>query len=184
MLPPPPTHLATARLVFRPPTPADAEPIFRNYAQDPEVVRYLSWPPHREIGETRAFLEGVTRQWDQGEAFGWVIAAAGDPADAVGMIGLNTDRGHAHRLTFGYVLARSCWGRGYMSEALAAAVGWAFEQPTVWRVWSCCHVENRASARVMEKAGLVCEGVARRWFVCPSLGAEPQDHHVYARVRG
>lgn len=180
----PPDHLATPRLLLRRPIPADAEPVFRNYAQDPAVVRYLSWPPHRDVGETRAFLDGTARQWEAGEAFGWVIALADDPADAVDMIGPSADRRHARRVTFGYVLARSCWGRGYMGEALGRVVGWAFEQPEVWRVWSCCHVENRATARVMEKAGLSCEGVARQWFVCPSLGAEPQDHLVYARVRG
>lgn len=184
VLPAPPAHLATPRLLLRRPTPADAGPIFRNYAQDPAVVRYLSWRPHREVGETSDFLERLARQWDEGTAFTWVIAPGEDAENAVGMIGLSTERRHPHRLTFGFVLARSCWGRGYMGEALGRVVGWAFEQPEIWRVWSCCHVENRASARVMEKAGLSREGVARRWFVCPSLGAEPQDHLVYAKVRG
>jgi len=46
-----------------------------------------------------------------------------------------------------------------------------------------CDVENIASARVMEKAGLSREGVLRRWLVHPNLGPEPRDCYGYARVR-
>jgi [ribosomal protein S5]-alanine N-acetyltransferase len=71
------------------------------------------------------------------------------------------------------VLARPTWGQGLMTEALSEVVGWALRQPGIWRIGDVCDVENLASARVMEKAGLEREGVLRRWGVHPNLGEVP-----------
>ena len=88
-----------------------------------------------------------------------------------------------HRFGFGYALARAFSGQGLMTEALAAVVEWALAQPGVWRIGDVCDVDNIASARVMEKAGLVREGVLRRWAVHPNIGDEPRDCVSYAKVR-
>ena len=52
-----------------------------------------------------------------------------------------------------------------------------------WRIGAVCDVENRASARVMEKAGLEREGILRRWIIHPNVGFEPRDCFSYAMVR-
>jgi RimJ/RimL family protein N-acetyltransferase len=44
-------------------------------------------------------------------------------------------------------------------------------------------VENIASARVMEKAGMAREGLLRRYVVHPNISAEPRDAYLYAVVR-
>jgi RimJ/RimL family protein N-acetyltransferase len=67
-----------------------------------------------------------------------------------------------HRLDFGYVLARSWWGRGLMTEVLTEVVEWALSQPPFFRIGAVCDVENIGSARVMEKAGLTLE--KRYWY--------------------
>ena len=51
-----PDAFHTARLVLRPIRLADAWPIFCHYAQDPEVTRFLTWRPHRVVGDTEAFI--------------------------------------------------------------------------------------------------------------------------------
>src|SRR5258707_1279376 len=60
-----------------------------------------------------------------------------------------------------YVLARSYWGQGLMTEALAWLVDWALKQPAIRRAWAMCDVDNPNSARVMEKAGMQREGIRR-----------------------
>lgn len=55
---------------------------------------------------------------------------------------------------FGYALLPAFWGRGYMSEALRAAVDWMFRVQQAGVVYGECDSINPASARVMEKAGL------------------------------
>ena len=70
-----------------------------------------------------------------------------------------------------------------MTEALRAVADWALAQPGIWRIGDVCDVDNRASARVMEKAGMSCEGRLRRWGIHPCISPEPRDCLSYARVR-
>jgi ribosomal-protein-alanine N-acetyltransferase len=56
-------------------------------------------------------------------------------------------------------------------------------QPAVFRISAVCDVDNIGSARVMEKADLVREGVLRRWLVHPNISDQPRDCFSYARVR-
>jgi ribosomal-protein-alanine N-acetyltransferase len=56
-------------------------------------------------------------------------------------------------------------------------------QESVFRIGAVCDVENIGSARVMEKAGLVREGLSRRWLVHPNISDEPRDCFSYAIVR-
>jgi ribosomal-protein-alanine N-acetyltransferase len=80
----------------------------------------------------------------------------------------------------GYVLCRQYWGRGLMTEVLSAAVTWARATSRFCRVWAVCDVENRASARAMETAGLTCAGTLHRWIVHPNIDAAPRDCARYA----
>ncbi len=53
----------------------------------------------------------------------------------------------------GYGIDPGHQGRGYATEAAQGFIAWAFTQPTVQRIFADCLIENRASARVLEKAG-------------------------------
>jgi len=174
-----PDVIHTDRLTLRRPVERDAADIFDGYAQDPEVVRYLMWRPHERIDDTRAYLAFCQAGWDAGTEFTWAITRHNDDR-LVGMIAMRR-RGFKHDI--GYVLARAHWGQGIMPEAGRAIVDRAFTDPIVHRVWAVCDVENRASARVMEKLGMQLEGVLRRWVVHPNISAEPRDALCYARVR-
>ena len=99
----------------------------------------------------------------------------------IGSISLTFESGG--RALFGYVLAKKFWGHGFATEALTHLVNWSLAQPSLHRAWAYCDVENLASVRVMEKAGMQREGVLCRWHVCPTLGPEPRDCTVCARVK-
>jgi ribosomal-protein-alanine N-acetyltransferase len=43
--------IVTSGLRLRPPALTDAEAIFRGYAHDPEISRYMIWCPHRSIAD-------------------------------------------------------------------------------------------------------------------------------------
>lgn len=172
-----PDSLQTARLTFRPIVPADAEPIFEGYAQDPEVARFVTWRPHTEIGETRTFIAQCRAA---ASARTYVLVGRQDGSLHGAFDLRHTGPG---RFGYGYVLARRSWGQGLMTEALSEAVRWALGQPGVWRIGDVCDVDNLASARVMEKAGLKREGLLRRWSVHPNISDEPRDCYLFAKVR-
>lgn len=176
-----PSEIRSHRLVLRRPVQADAPAIFDGYARDPEVLRHLSWRPHRSLAETQGHLDYFTAQWATGERGAYVI----DTAERTGVGGLDLRLGDEGRtVAVGYVLRRDHWGRGLMTEALGACIGVVMADPGVWRVWGHCDVENLASARVMEKAGMAFEGVLRRWALHPNRDpVRPRDCRAYALVR-
>jgi len=174
-----PERLETGRLIIRPIARGDALAIFALYAQDPEVVRYLTWRPHRRLGDTENYVDRcLAMPATMSRTYALVARAQ---RRLVGALDLR--RPDLHRIDCGYVLGRPFWGRGLMSEALTEATRWAMGEPDVWRVGAVCDLENLASARVMEKAGLAREGILRRWLVHPNLGPEPRDCFSYGLVR-
>ena len=175
----PPDSLETARLLLRKPRLDDAPLIFRIYGQDAEVTRYLMWRPHNDVEDAQAAVRRFLRGWESGTQFCWLIFAR-DTGELVGSIAARKDE---NGVNLGYLLARSHWGRGYMAEAITAVAGWAFSEPSVFRVWAVCDVENRASARVLEKTGFQCEGVLRQWSLHPNVSVIPRDCYSYAQTR-
>lgn len=174
-----PQIIRTERLVLRRPRLDDAPAVFEEYASDPDVTRYMIWPTHTSVQDAQQFLPLCDVGWSSGREFSWAITVA--PSDrAVGMIGL---RPNEFKADLGYVLARRLWGQGIMPEAAGAVLQLAFRDPLIWRVWATCDVDNRASARVLEKIGMTYEGTLRRNIIHPNLSLEPRDSLVYSRVR-
>ncbi|HEY9403985.1 MAG TPA: GNAT family N-acetyltransferase [Pyrinomonadaceae bacterium] len=176
----PPTHIETARLVLRKPVAADVPHIYEAYARDPEVTRYLTWRPHRTVADGEEHSAQQLAAWESGKYFSWVISVKED-GELAGMISM---RPEGWRVELGYVLGRRWWGRGLMTETVRAVIDYTLSEPEVFRVWAVCDVENAASARVLEKAGMRREGILRRWAMHPNMGAEPRDCFCYAKVKG
>lgn len=172
----PPERIETERLVLRKPRLDDAPEIFAAYAQDPEVTRYLTWRPHTSVEETHQFIGQMLKYWEIGRAYPYALTSK-DSDTIIGMIAVHPD---GYRLGIGYVLARVHWGKGYIPEAAQALINWAFQQPSIYRVDATTDVENIASQRVLEKLGMQCEGILRRYMIHPNLSDVPRDSYIYA----
>jgi [ribosomal protein S5]-alanine N-acetyltransferase len=169
--------IETERLLLRPPAPEDAEPIFERYASDAEVTRYLGWPRHTSIQDTRAFVGFSLAEWARW-GVGPLIIFNRVSGTLVGASGLVMEA--SARAATGYVLARDAWGKGYATESLHAMIALAAEFK-VTRLYALCHVDHRASQRVLEKCRFQREGVLPRHSVFPNLSPEPLDVLSYAR---
>ncbi len=174
-----PDVFRTARLTLRPIALEDAGPIFNGYAQDRDVTRFLIWRPHRNRDETVAYITGCMAA--PSHLSRTYVLLGRDDHQVRGAIDLRREA--PHRLGLGYVLAPAWWGQGLMTETLAEVVRWALCQDAIWRIGAVCDLENMASARVMEKAGLTKEGILRRWSMHPNISDLPRDCFSYARVR-
>ena len=152
--------LETERLILRKMVLNDAEAVFA-YASNSKVSRYTLWETHRSIEDSRAFLEFATQKYENGGEPDWGIVYRGNGC-LVGACGLvNWEAEHA-RAEVGFVLSREYWGRGLRSEAVRAILRVGFERMNLNRIEARCIAENAASARVMEKAGMVYEGTLRQ----------------------
>jgi ribosomal-protein-alanine N-acetyltransferase len=164
------------RVTLRAPTLDDADLLFERMASDPEVSRYMSWRPHRDVGETRRVITEIFNV--AGETV-WLIELR-DGDGGVGVCGWR--RPQPHIIDFGYYLARGWWRQGIMSEAVAMLLDKAQRDPTVYRVTAHCHVDNIASARLLERSGLTFEGRLARYAILPNISAEPQDCLLFGKA--
>jgi RimJ/RimL family protein N-acetyltransferase len=171
-----PEQHETERLVLRRPRLKDAPAIFDGWAQDQEVTRYLTWRPHRRIEETEDFVQRCIAAWEHETRFPYMITLK-ETGEVVGMI---DPRIEGPKVGIGYGAARAHWGKGYVPEAACAIIDWAFQQPSIYRVYATTDVENIASRRVLEKVGMQCEGILRKYIIHPNISDVPRDSYMYA----
>jgi RimJ/RimL family protein N-acetyltransferase len=134
------------------------------------------FPHPYSLQDARSFLGFVLKEEP---ATTFAIATA---SEAIGCIGLRLGN-DVHRKTaeLGYWLGEPFWGRGIMSEAVAAFTRWAFKAFDLQRIFAEPFEDNAASARVLEKAGFVCEGRLRANVL---KDGKRLDSFLYALVRG
>jgi RimJ/RimL family protein N-acetyltransferase len=136
----------------------DAESLAR-HANDHGVWKNLRdrFPHPYSVADANAYIEHVASRSLQ-TSFGIVVED-----QAIGNISLMLGDDIA-RLSaeVGYWIGQAFWGRGIMVEALRAATQYAFDSLGLVRVFAVPFATTTRSARVLEKAGYVREGLMRR----------------------
>ena len=145
--------LETARLRLRKITMADAENYFRHSFGSEAVARYMLWEPHRDISESVASIRKVLGRYEAGRCYRWAIASK-ETDSLMGIIELLRFEEETGSCSFAYMLGQDFWGRGFGTEALDAAFGFAFTKMEVNSITADHFACNPASGRVMEKAGM------------------------------
>lgn len=153
-------RLETERLLLRPFRETDGDAMFRNWAGDPAVTKYLTWPPHQSAEESRAIAARWERESRDPAVYQWAVVLR-ELVEPIGSLSVVRMDEAAEALELGYCIGRAWWGRGYMTEAVRAAIGYLFRSVGANRVAACHDVRNPASGRVMEKAGMTREGTLR-----------------------
>ena len=162
---------------MRPPVLDDAGALFQRVARDPEVTKYLLWAPHRDVAATRRVIAEKMNVSDDERTWAIELKHSGE------VIGLTSCRRPVpHSVEIGYCLGRRWWGKGFMSEVLGVLLDALEADRQVYRVWATCSPDNERSARLLESAGFVQEGRLARHAVYPTMGPEPQDSLLYAKV--
>ncbi len=167
--------LTTERLVLRPFTSDDA-PVVQTLANAATVAATtLNLPHPYPEGAAVAWIGTHATAAAEGKAYTWAIVRAED-ATLLGAITLEVEPSHA-RGTLGYWLGVPYWNHGYTTEAARRVVAFGFVELTLHRIDAQCFARNRASARVMEKAGLRYEGMLRGYI---RKGVTYEDVLMYA----
>lgn len=132
----------------------DAEALTR-YANNRNVSRNLrdAFPHPYALSDAEDWIRYATGQSPE------TNFAIASPTEAIGGIGLRFPQDQPRSSAeIGYWLGEPFWGRGIATAALQALTEYAFAQFDLVRISGCVYPWNPASARVMEKAGYVCEG--------------------------
>jgi len=156
------THqIETERLILRRFKPSDAEYMFRNWATDSEVSKFLSWNPHKNLNETNQIVDIWINDYAKKNRYNWAIELKGfhEIIGQISLVGLNEKY---YSCEIGYSVGRFFWGKGIMTEALKAVISYLFSDIGMNRIEAKYNTLNPASGRVMQKAGMVHEGILRQ----------------------
>ena len=149
---------------------SDVVPIYENWAQELEVARYTTWIPHKSLIETSAYVEKCLDGWSHG-SYTWIIENRATSE----ISGSFAARVNGHKIEIGYLLAQPHWGKGIMTEVVSSFIKNSFLNQSVERVGAVCDVENAASRKVVEKAGMQYEGILASWMLHPNMGLTARD---------
>jgi len=141
------------RIVLQPFKVSDAFFMFRNWANDPDVTRYMTWFPHKDIQET----ESVISMWEEGYSkanfYQWAILLRqiDEPIGSIGVVEMDED---AKSCELGYCIGKPFWHQGYTSEAVSHVIKFLFEQVKFEKITARHDVRNPNSGAVMMKCGM------------------------------
>jgi len=122
----------------------------------------MPWGPNN-LTQTHAFLRQV-RGWSRQKPRRKFDIAVNlkRGQKLIGACGIRIQDPVLRTADMGYVLNRGYWGKGYATEAAKALIHFGFSKLKFHRIWATCDVQNKASARVLEKAGMKREGLLRK----------------------
>ena len=153
--------LETPRLVLRRFTAADARAMFENWASDPEVTRYLTWPTHTNMDVTRQILEDWVTHYCEVQYYHWAIVPKDQHNAPVGSIAVMALDDRTEKATVGYCIGKPWWHRGITTEALQAVIDFLLRDVGLRRVEAYHDPRNPHSGAVMRKCGMQYEGTLR-----------------------
>ena len=173
--------LETERLILRKAQTGDAEPMFRNWANDPEVTRFLTWPTHNDPNVSRAVIESWIRGYEQENYYQWMITVKEEGDGPIGSISVVELSEMTESAEIGYCIGKKWWHKHLMSEALDAVIRFLITQAGFQRITARHDLNDPHSGGVMRKCGMRYEGTTRR-SARNNQGICDMDH--YAILRG
>lgn len=159
--------LETPRLTLRKMTMRDAPDVY-HYSRDEEVARHVLWEAHRSLWETQGYVRFLLHQYRNGLPGSWGIELK-ETGRVIGTIGYMNYAEEHRTAEIGYSLSREHWGKGLMTEALAAVIDESFRTLKLHRIEAMHFTDNPASGRVMEKCGMHHEGHMRERICCKGV---------------
>lgn len=171
--------IETKRLILRRFTIDDASSMFNNWASDIDVCKYMRWSPHKNEEETKEKLSIWIDSYNMESFYQWaiVLKKTDKPIGAIGLFVINENDLCGD---VGYCIGKKHWGQGIVTEALSAVLSFAFKTIGFNRIETYHSINNPASGRVMEKAGMIFEGLAKQKYKSIS-GFE--DSNMYSSVK-
>jgi [ribosomal protein S5]-alanine N-acetyltransferase len=167
--------LETERLILRGLKREDAPTVFKNWASDTEVAKFMRWNPHADITVTEEWMKACEELISEKTRYEWGIILK-ESNEPIGSIGAFLNAEEPNRYEVGYALGKRYWGNKYATEALKCVIGFLVNTVGI-RHFICSYAkENPASGAVMRHVGFkyVKEGTYQSFD-----GLRKYDNKVY-----
>lgn len=171
------TSLDTERLQLRLPEMTDAI-MLQRLINDWEIAVTTATIPHPyDLSMAEAMILRVQERPEDVPQFNYMMIQCVDN-QLVGGCGFSLNLQH-ESAEIGYWVGKPYWGNGYATEATRRLIEFCFSELQLNRVQASYFVGNRASRRVMEKAGMRYEATLRQAMI---RDIPAKNHRVYHDV--
>lgn len=149
-------ELETDRLFLRRLSEADANEMFKNWANDDEVTRHLSWPSHKSVEDSKKIIYLWLYNYYFLNFYQWGIV---DKASGklIGTISCFNGDDDNETMEVGYVLAKDKWHQGLMTEAFNKMSSFMFKEVRLKKLIARNDHTNEINKGLLEKVGFVYE---------------------------
>lgn len=152
--------IETDRLVLRRVELSDADRMFNGWCNDSDVVKYLPWDVHGNINVTKELLDMWVNDYNNPYTYRWIVVLKNEDK-AIGTIDVVNKDIDNQVFEIGYCYCKEVWGKGIASEVLSRVISFLFDEVGVEVITAKHNENNLASGKVMQKAGMKCDGILR-----------------------
>ncbi len=173
-------EVETQRMIIRSIRLSDAQDLYE-IASDPRVNKYLLYPMHKSLDETKEIIRKVfLTRVEQGVPSAYVLVDKKKNK----MIGTcDFVSIHYHDVAeIGYSLNYDYWNNGLMSEAIKKVIEIGFDHVGIRIIQIKHSINNHASQRVIEKAGFQYEGTQRKLLYDKTIN-DYADCKIYSLLK-
>lgn len=171
--------IKTARLVLREILPQDVTDLFEIHS-DESLMRWYGSDPLTDLSGAEKLVASFASwrtQANPGTRWGIQVNGEHGLSGTCGLFGWNRAW---RKCTVGYELATVAHGKGYMREALTAALHWGFQNMELNRIDAQVNPENEPSVRSLSHLGFQQEGLLRE---AGYWGGKYHDFFQYSLLR-
>ncbi len=154
-------RLETDRLVLRRYVSEDAVAMYKNWASDSEVTKYLMWQTHSSEAISQSIINEWLKEYSNDNYYHRAIVLkeiGNEPIGDIAVVHMNEEVSMMH---IGYCIGRTWWHQGITSEALKTVMDYLFDVVGINRIESRHDPKNPNSGKVMQKCGMKYEGTLR-----------------------
>lgn len=156
------SELCTKRLKLRRFTLSDASYMFKNYATDERVTKFLSWEQYKNIEDIESFLSDIINKYTYLNVYHWAIEIDNEVIGSISTISIDENNCNCE---IGYCLGYDYWNKGITSEALSVVMDFLFSEVGMHRITAKHDIDNPSSGRVMQKCNMTLEGKLREHYL-------------------
>ncbi len=148
-------------MILRPYEPSDTEDIFKVVSRREIADTTVSIPHPYPRQTVEWWINFIKENMEKGNAYEFGVYKKDEPHIYIGNSGfVNISKQHNNG-EIGYFISPEYWNQGYGTEACCKIVEFGFQELKLERVYGRCMTKNEGSRKIMEKAGLKYEGLAK-----------------------
>jgi ribosomal-protein-alanine N-acetyltransferase len=170
-------NIETERLLLRKYVFDDAEVLFNNLMSDEENNKYS----HKTLEQTKNELINWIEEYEKPDYYEWAVELKYN-REIIGLICTINNDEETNSCEIAYTFSKYYWNNGYATEALYYVLRYLINEVGYNRIQGGHLVDNHASGRVMEKAGMKYEGTLRQDTVNWKTG-KLIDSKIYSIIK-